>query len=306
MNKENNITAKVLAKSVSPQGKVVCTWEVTVHRYVWAQVLTHRDLSRNAMSSRACSVPKMQEALTAVPIHWGKHQSGMQAYSENESMINFRGEYYTREQAWNLGKEFSSELAMAFHEAQYAKQIVNRITEPYQMIKAVMTSTDMDNFYWLRLANDPQHEIRELSRKMKESFDAKAAKRLKKGEWHVPYVKTHRHTLVAGGELTYHSQDGEELTVEEAKQVSASSIAQVSYRDIDSSKDKAETVFTKLGVGTDRVHSSPFESVLTPMTDETTFETEGVTSLHKVKGLMSGNSSGWIQYRHLLKNNTKY
>lgn len=303
MNKQNNITAKVLAKSISPQGKIVCTWEVVVHRYVWAQILTHRDLSRNAMSSRACSVPKMQEALMAVPIHWGKHQSGMQAYEEAEGMVHFRGEYYTREQAWDLGKQFSSELAMAFHEADYAKQIVNRITEPYQMIKAVITSTDMDNFYWLRIANDPQHEIREVGRKMKESFDAKAAKRLLKGEWHVPYVHSGRGN---DGIRVYYSQDGEELTVEEAKQVSASSIAQVSYRDIDSSKDKASTVFTKLGVGTDRVHSSPFESVLTPMTEDATFETDGVTALHKVKGLMSGNSAGWIQLRHLIPNNTKY
>ncbi len=303
MNKENNITARVLAKSVSPQGKVVCTWEITVHRYVWAQVLTHRDLSRNAMSSRACSVPKMQEALTAVPIHWGKHQSGMQAYEETDSMVHFQGEYYTREQAWDLGKQFSSELSMAFHEADYAKQIVNRITEPYQMIKAVITSTDMDNFYWLRIANDPQHEIREVGRKMRESFDAEDAKLLLKGEWHVPYVYSGRGN---DGSRIYYSQDDEKLTVEEAKQVSASSIAQVSYRDIDSSKDKASTVFTKLGVGTDRVHSSPFESVLTPMTEDTTFETEGVTALHKVKGLMSGNSAGWIQMRHLIPNNTKY
>ncbi len=303
MSKQNNITAKVLAKSVSPQGKIVCTWEVVVHRYVWAQMLTHRDLSRNAMSSRACSVPKMQEALTAVPIHWGKHQSGMQAYEEAESMVYFQGEYYTREQAWDLGKQFSSELAMAFHEADYAKQIVNRITEPYQMIKAVITSTDMDNFYWLRIANDPQYEIREVGRKMKESFDQAEARALFEGEWHVPYVVT---DLDGEGNVHYYSQEGEELTAEEAKQVSASSIAQVSYRDIDSSKDKASTVFTKLGVGTDRVHSSPFESVLTPMTEDTTFETEGVTALHKVKGFMSGNSAGWIQMRHLIPNNTRY
>ena len=293
-----------LAKSVSPQGKIVCTWEIVVHRYVWGQVLTHKDLSRNAMSSRACSIPKMQEALTAVPIHWGKHQAGMQAYKEADSMVHFRGEYYTREQAWSLGKEFSSELAMAYHEANYAKQIVNRITEPYQMIKAVITSTDMENFYWLRIANDPQHEIRELARKMKVSFDGTEAKSLFEGEWHVPYVLSFRDDV--SGKLRYYSQDGEELTVEEAKQVSASSIAQVSYRDIDSSKGKASTVFTKLGVGTDRVHSSPFESVLTPMTEDATFETDGVTALHKVKGLMSGNSAGWIQLRHLIPNNTKY
>lgn len=305
MNKENNITAKVLAKSVSPQGKVVCTWEVTVHRYVWAQILTHRDLSRNAMSSRACSVPKMQEALTAVPIHWGKHQSGMQAYEEADNMITFQGADYSREQAWNIGKDFASELALAFHKADYAKQIVNRITEPYQIIKAVITSTDTDNFYWLRLANDPQHEIRELADKMKTSFDNTEAAHLREGEWHVPYVDTYR-DVGNNGVLCYQSQDGTVLTAEEAKKVSASSIAQVSYRDIDPSKDKADNVFTKLGVGTDKVHSSPFESVLTPMTDNTTFETDGVTALHKVKGLMSGNSSGWIQFRHLIDNNTKY
>ncbi len=38
MSKQNNITAKVLAKSVSPQGKIVCTWEVVVHRYGWTQI----------------------------------------------------------------------------------------------------------------------------------------------------------------------------------------------------------------------------------------------------------------------------
>ena len=80
-----NISAEVVADSVSPEGKRITTFVLEFHRFILPEFNTHRLFSRNAASSRAIPVKTMIELVDnspAMPIHWGKNQAGMQAKEE--------------------------------------------------------------------------------------------------------------------------------------------------------------------------------------------------------------------------------
>lgn len=85
--KDGHLEVKIIADSISESGKRITTFQLKYPRWIHAELLTHRVFSRNASSSRAIPVAKMIEQVCdnpAMPIHWGKNQSGMQAKNELE------------------------------------------------------------------------------------------------------------------------------------------------------------------------------------------------------------------------------
>ena len=54
-------------------------------------------------------------------------------------------------------------MTNAFSEAGYHKQTVNRLAEPFMMVKGVITATEWDNFFYLRRHKDAQPELQELA-----------------------------------------------------------------------------------------------------------------------------------------------
>ena len=117
------------------------------------------------------------------------------------------------------------------------------------------------------------------------------------GDWHTPYY-----------EAGYWLQD-DETPLEDALAISSSCCAQVSYRLLDDSIEKARKVYQRL-VESTPVHASPFEHCASPMkepqqTDKYLWE-DGMTHMDKEGNMWSGNLKGWIQYRQLLPNNTCY
>ena len=322
----SELSAKIVAHSKSAvTGKTIVTYELEYPRFIHAEFNTHRMISKNAASSRAIPVKAMLENLRlnpAMPSHWGKNQPGMQAKEEHNSRVvfghvevehhgNFGSPAYSREQAWTEAMNEASLIAEAFADAGYHKQIVNRLTEPFQMIKVVATGTEWDNFFWLRKHEDAQPEIRILAEKMWEALRASEPEVLQPGEWHTPYVKHRR----VDGTLVYEiDTDDDEypvewLSVENALKVSSSMCAQVSYRKSDDTLEKALMVYERL-VESKPVHASPFEHQATPMStgnDITVWADlweNGVTSVHHRLGPMSGNLAGWIQHRQLIDGNT--
>jgi thymidylate synthase ThyX len=51
------ITAKIIAHSITEDGKEIITWELEYPRFIHAEFMTHRLFSRNAASSRAIQAP---------------------------------------------------------------------------------------------------------------------------------------------------------------------------------------------------------------------------------------------------------
>jgi hypothetical protein len=322
---KGGISVKIVADSVS-EGKVrITTFELEYHRYIHGELMTHRLFSRNAMSSRAVPVKSMIKqvmAFPATPIHWGKNKAGMQAEEESNNFLvppmgYCNGESITREDGWVLAKETAVEMAMMFDGAGYHKQIVNRLLEPFQMMKVVLTATEFENFFWLRCDPDAQPEIKEMAELMYTCMEISRPTVIGVGEWHTPYVKQVPHPLgidyYAEGTTPYDTAHSGEnrLTVEQAISISASCCAQVSYRNIDNTFDKAMQVYSRLGVGGNKIHASPFEHVATPMKNqskrlEPCMWVKGITHMTRDGDYWSGNFRGWIQHRQQLDNHTKW
>lgn len=289
---KGGISAKLIADSRIPiDGTRIATFELTYPRFIHSEFMTHRVFSRNAASSRAIPVRKTIEMVRqgpAKPIHWGANQKGMQADGESESSVwlyHEKGENfyfheqdeesehtyyfeklreYTREEAWEYAAHMAAHVAEKMSEAGYHKQVVNRILEPFQFMKTVMTATEMQNWFHLRDDPDAQPEIRELARAMSQCIQGSEPELLDNGEWHTPYVN---HCELPDGEVGYYiDQDGEtvSLSLEEALKVSSSCCAQVSFRLLDESLEKAKMIYDKL-VNSEPIHC--FDSETEVLTD---------------------------------------
>ena len=208
------INAKVIEKSVSPAGKVITTFQLRYPRFIHAEAKTHRqleqgveeyqivltqdagfmactDLSRNASSSRAIPVRKMLDSIMAepaTPIHWGTNAPGMQAHTELEQPAKVQVQ-----SLWNEACIAACEFADKMEKLGAHKQIVNRITEPFQHISSIVTATEWSNFYELRNHPDAQPEIQELARAMLEADEVapiffRLGSLEKASAWHLPYI----------------------------------------------------------------------------------------------------------------------
>lgn len=316
---KKGIVARIVADSVSEAGDRITTFELEYHRYIHSEIMTHRLFSRNAMSSRAIPVAKMLEQVRnkpATPVHWGKNKAGMQADEEcNEFVWSVCvDEYGTREDAWKSAAYLAAAQAEELNKAGYHKQIVNRLLEPFQMMKTVLTATEFANFFWLRRDKDAQPEIHELADCMFEAMQQSQPELLKAGEYHTPYVDHWRGVEDESDDFGYMIYDENNLPVmlskEEALAISSSCCAQVSYRMLDNSYDKAMDIYNKLLAGA-KVHASPFEHQATPMeiphnerwfVDGSSGWVDGVTHVDKHGNYWSGNFRGFVQYRQTLDN----
>ena len=301
------ITARILADSINAQGIRMTTMEIEYPRFILAELNTHRMLSKNSASSRAIPVKAMHEhirANTAGPVYWGINQPGMKAKTEATGADLSWAKYL-----WNKARDMAIGYSADLADLNIHKQITNRITEPWMIMKTVISGTEWANFFWLRDHPDAQPEIAELARKMRDAYDASEPQLLNPGEWHVPYVRT-EHSLIDGS-LCYYDNNGDDLTADEARIISASCCAQVSYRKNDDTLEKAKKIYQQL-IYSKPAHASPVEHQATPMDlayymnyEPETWE-PGVTHVSANGDLWSGNLRGWIQHRKLIPNEAQW
>lgn len=294
------IRAAVVQDSIHDEKRII-TFELEYPRFIHAELMTHRMFSRNAASSRAIPVVTMHEHIKnnpALPVHWGVNQPGMQA---KEELVGVDLEY--AKQLWHKAKDDALFNASQLAAVGVHKQIANRGTEAYQMMKTVVTSTEWENWYELRDHEDAQPEIRELAQCMLIAQQASSPMPLKMGEWHVPYVTRARCRFDAS--VQYFVND-KEVSIEDARIISASCCAQVSYRKSDDGIEKARMIFDKL-INSRPQHASPIEHQATPMHRRAAlFDTyfkhwePGITHMSNIGLYGSGNFYGWIQFRQLL------
>ena len=300
--KHKLISAKIIADSVSPEGVRMTTMEIEYPRFILAELNTHRMLSKNSASSRAIPVKAMHDFIKdnpATPVHWGKNQPGMKASEELTGPESKNAIFM-----WNQAKDDALHWADALaNRLGVHKQIANRITEPWLTMKTVISGTEWNNFFHLRNHADAQPEIKALAEAMTVAYTTHLPVALKPGEWHLPYITTA--TYVPTGELQYFDENFNRLDLEDAKIISASCCAQVSYRKNDPTFEKAFRIWEQL-IENDPVHASPIEHQATPMDIDSMcrFEPEtwepGVTHVSANSDLWSGNLRGWIQHRKLV------
>lgn len=256
--------ATIIADSVSPSGVRLTTIEVTLHRFVLAELNTHRVFSRNSASSRAIPVRKQIARVVddpAVPVEFGANQRGMQA---GEPLT---GEDHDRAlSAWLEARDRAVEAVTRLQELGVHKQVTNRLLEPFMWHTVIVTATEWDGFWEQRCSPLAQPEIRVAAESMKAAYDASEPAPVGMGEWHTPYLR---------------EEDGD-LDPETARQVSAARCARVSYLTHDGRRDISKDIelYERL-VSARPPHWSPLEHVATPASESTL-----------------GNLREWRQLRH--------
>jgi thymidylate synthase ThyX len=258
-----NFSSRVLADSVNPAGCRLTTLEVTYPRFIHAEILTHRSHSRNSASSRAIPVNKLLERIEnhpVIPLHWGKNQSGMQAY---EVLTPFEESECQR--IWLEARDDAVRHAKALMALGLHKQIANRLLEPFMWITVILSATDWRHFYALRCHEAAEPHFQKIAGMMRETMAASTPKQLAAGEWHLP--------------LTGFPGD-EALSLEDLIKVSTARCARVSYLTHNNERDVQADIdlHDRLHTGN---HWSPFEHVAETLQSN----------------MRHGNFKGFRQYR---------
>jgi thymidylate synthase ThyX len=282
------ITATVIADSISPQGIRLITMQCRYPKYIHGETMTHRVFSRNASSSRAIPVSRLIQDIIddpVMPTSWGSNKRGMQAGDELPESA--------KRQAiacWLSARDQAVHWAQTMDNLGVAKQIVNRILEPWCHINTLITSTEWANFYALRCHKDAQPEMHALADAIFEAQLRHVPKLLHPGEWHVPYAEDEYRTR------SDISRDG-------IIKLSVARCARVSYLTHEGKPPNVEDdlkLYERL-VGSVPLHASPAEHQATPddMAVQGSVKAAYVDWRHPEQ---HANFVGWRQFRRMLPN----
>ena len=198
----------------------------------------------------------------------------MQAREEHDALVTVPTETggcrdVIAQEAWLEARDRAIEIAEAFAEAGYHKQIVNRMLEPFSHISVIVTATDWQNFFDLRCHSDADPTIRALADAMREAYEtSKPVETM----FHVPLVP----------------EFNKEKPLRPYMMMSAARAARVSYLNHDKTqpdKERDLELATRLRDGR---HMSPFEhqAIAVRTTD---------------RRLTRNFSSGWVQHRAMVE-----
>lgn len=155
----NGIDATVIAHSKNPQGREIVTWICTFPRIILAEVNTHRLFSRNSASSRAIPFEKMVAKVKEtpfVPMAWQADHKGMQGTEYIANETGRGGDLARIEIAWETAIQSMVSKASWMNDYGLTKQLCNRLLEPFLWHTAIITSTELENFFNLRC---PQYQF---------------------------------------------------------------------------------------------------------------------------------------------------
>lgn len=281
------ISAKVVADSVSPQGKRLTTVELRYPKFIHGELMTHRVFSRNASSSRAIPVERLLRDIIedpAMPVLWFKNKPGMQGTElcTPDECRTLVGEWLRlRDEAIDSAQTMAS--ALGAH-----KQHVNRAIEPWCHISVVVTATEWSNFFALRCHPDAQPEMRVLAEQIRDAMASSVPIQRHPGEWHLPYVGNEewQDLLAQHVAIPEHAFDV-------GRRISVARCARVSYKTHDGAEPRVADdlkLYERL-VGSVPLHASPAEHQATP-------DVYGQSGYHQPN--LWGNFVGWVQYRKTL------
>ncbi len=323
-----SITATIIKDSVSPYGERITTYVLEYPRFVHAELMTHRVFSKNAASSRAIPVEKMIQQVIdnpAMPVWWGKNQSGMQAKEELDNterkirVLNYDefaalpAELFDRKidqftylltdkevalVSWfkargDAIKNVRTLLALNLH-----KQIANRILEPWFNIRIILTGTEFENFFALRCHPDAQPEIQELAYKMRDAYHSNTPEPLGFNGWHIPFgdqiddvrILTTTQWIEKNSELKPETMEYALALLDYRIRIAIARCARISYLTFEGKDDyNADLTLCDRLFGSNPKHLSPTEHVAFAARDQ---------AFHK-------NYRGWVQFRAVLEDKEK-
>lgn len=206
---------EVVLDSISSAGCRLTTWALTYPRFVHAELMTHRMFSRNSASSRAIPSEKMRALVQehpALPVWWGKNQSGMQAREELDDKVPLRpagsilnpGGDPTKDaenaewdsprahakRLWLEARDVMIEYSDRLAKLGLHKQLCNRLTEPWMPITVLVSATSFAHWFHLRDHKDAQPELAIIATEMHYQYLESKPTPLDVGGWHMPYIRS--------------------------------------------------------------------------------------------------------------------
>ena len=298
------ITAEIVADSISDSGVRLTTVECKYPRFILAEVNTHRVFSRNGASSRAIPFKKIAASIReepARPLRWLLNQPGMVA---THAMADGSEAAVECDKIWKEAMEAAIGFATRLDDCGVAKQYVNRIVEPYIMTRTLITSSKWANFFKLRDHPTAQPEFAELAQKILQAMavsipiNRTIATEDDVSCWHLPYVVPELYD--PGTLFEYVQQIPEDVfcgfdavpwrqeSVVPLLIMSAARCARLSYNLFDGGRPSFANdlaTFTKLW--TNPLHASPMEH-------------QALVGDSYAAGPRTGNFHGWRQLRKFL------
>lgn len=271
---------KIVADSISPQGIRLTTFHLRYWRAIHAELMTHRDFSRNARSSRAVPSKVLLTEDIFTP-QFGMNKPGMQSdiLAPVELQEKWAGEWQ------NLAQLCREQVERWSAEGMH-KQHANRPLEWFGWIDVLVSATRWGNFWVLRISEYAQPEFNELAFVMRETMNASCPIDLRHGEWHLPYIK---------------QEERQAYDTDFLRALSTARCARLSYVPFDGEANhEAEMKRYEKLVVSQPVHASPAEHQATP--DDVYPEANLARRPTFRNPQLHGNFHGWIQNRKLIPN----
>jgi thymidylate synthase ThyX len=273
------IKAKILKDSIGPSGIRITTYLLAYPRMVHSELMTHRAFSRNASSSRAIPVSKQIQAVVdnpVIPLKFTRNKPGMQG---GEALVG--DEHDQAVKVWLEARDRAVDAARQLVGLEVHKQYANRIIEPWAYITVVLTSTDFDNFFALRIHTDAQPEICALAKAMYQAREMSVPQELKSGEWHLPFIDESLASYALPNGLY-----GFDDTLIKRSVARCARVSYLNHEGKESSLEEDLKLYDRL-LGQLPIHASPAEHQAMAVDNP---------------DLRSGNFRGWEQYRKVLEN----
>jgi hypothetical protein len=271
--------AKVLADSISPAGHRLTTLQVRYPHAVHKDIMTHRALSRNFLSFRAYPPEKLEAMLADehcyMPEVFTERLTGMSGGSPLP-----QAEQDLAQEIWLAAKDKAVAASRHLTTLGVAKEQANIPIQDYCWITGIVSATDWDNFFALRLDTHEdgrpkaRPEVYRIASMMKDALVESVPRTVDIGGWALPL-----------------STSDEQKTVPTTTLLKAVTgrCARISYLTHDGKRDMSADIGLHDFLCKD-FHMSPFEHPATPAVgDEET-----------------GNYTGWVQYRKLIPGEANY
>jgi len=239
------VSAKVVACS-GFMGQRLTSIVIECPRWILAEVDTHRVFSRSFASSRAIPTQKMLDRVRRNPVYpsrWGINRPGMQSTEDAtpEQAKAFKDIWFM-----SAAENCARVEQLLSDDRPLHKQWANRLLEPFLTVRGIVTSSEWDNFFTLRLHKDAQPEFLLLAQCIKVATDRAITKSLRDGEWHLPFIT---------------AEEYNEYDIATLLMASTARCARASYDNVDGSTvsiEKDQETYNKL-ITSKPVHASPAE-----------------------------------------------
>lgn len=256
---------EIVADSVSPGGVRLTSFLLRYPLIVHAEMLRHRVASHSVMSARAIPTARLVRSADYVPWQFTSAQAGMVG---GEPLTGWRA--WLARMIWRAHGAVSRASALALARVGAHKQHANRLLSSHAWVTDLVTATEWDGFFKLRLASNADPAIRTIAmmmdvlyRSMDVLYRAREPKKLAIGELHAPF------------------DPGPGFSTEQRVAIAAARCARLSYARHEDERPIVEDIKLAERLATDR-HWSPFEHVAEPLEDPETW---------------CGNFRGWLQAR---------